>query len=65
MIRAAWHGNRLNEEALCMSLLQYRNTPSRNVDYLLHKSCMASQYQTPCWPIVTHLYLSGNVSLQK
>jgi len=29
LIRAAWMGNHLDEETLCKSLLQYRNTPSR------------------------------------
>ena len=29
LIRAAWNGRHLDEEALCQALLQYRNTPSR------------------------------------
>ena len=28
IIRAAWNGRFLNDEKLCMALLQYRNTPS-------------------------------------
>ena len=36
LICAAWNGNHLNKETWYKFLLQYRNTPSRKVDYLLY-----------------------------
>ena len=39
LIHSAWNGRYLDDKILCQALLQYRNTPSREMEYYQHKMC--------------------------
>ena len=59
IIKGTWTGHQLDKRKLALSLLHYRNTPSRRDGASWHRSCFGSQFRTLYQHIILRLISQG------
>lgn len=59
IIKGTWTSHQLDKRKLALSLLQYRNTPSRRDGASWHRSCFGSQFRTLYQHIILRLISQG------